>query len=152
MGQGAGRQARCAVGIAAGRNETAMASWHALFDDERLLVSELAIWMNDELVGSWLRTRGSDAMVYEPSWIESPRGRPLSLSLPFSPGGRIAGAVVANFFDNLLPDSRAIRERMGRRFRVKSDSAFELLSAIGRDCVGAVQLLPSGPVPERVRE
>jgi serine/threonine-protein kinase HipA len=115
-------------------------------------VSELAIWMNGEHVGAWLRTRGTDAVVYDPSWIDSARGRPLSLSLPFTPGRRIAGAAVTNFFDNLLPDSRAIRERMGRRFQVKSGDTFELLSAIGRDCVGAVQLLPPERVPEGGRE
>ncbi len=37
---------------------------------------------------------------------------------------------------------------MGTRFGVKSSDAFELLSAIGRDCVGAVQLLPVGVLPD----
>jgi serine/threonine-protein kinase HipA len=108
------------------------------------VVSDLAVWMNGELAATWSRTRGSDALTYERSWLESPHGRPLSLSLPFTPTRRIAGEVVGNYFDNLLPDAKSIRDRLGRRFRVKANDSFELLSAIGRDCVGAIQLLPSG--------
>jgi hypothetical protein len=48
------------------------------------------------------------------------------------------------FFDNLVPDSDAIRARLRRRFGTQDESAFALLEAIGRDCVGAIQLLPDG--------
>jgi serine/threonine-protein kinase HipA len=116
------------------------------------LVSELAIWMNGELVGAWSRARGSDLLTYQPSWLDSPHSRPLSLSLPFTATRRIVGAEVGNFFDNLLPDAKSIRDRMGRRFRVNANDTFDLLSAIGRDCVGAVQLLPPGMKPDGVRE
>ncbi|HAK44420.1 MAG TPA: hypothetical protein DCO79_00645 [Spirochaeta sp.] len=53
--------------------------------------------------------------------------------------------------DNLLPDSVIIRNRIQRRFGVPSQQAFDLLSEIGRDCIGAVQLLPEGQVPSAVR-
>ncbi len=115
-------------------------------------MSELVIWMNGERVGAWTRIRGSDVLTYERSWVDSERGRPLSLSLPFTADRRISGAVVGNYFDNLLPDAKAIRDRVGRRFGVKASDAFDLLSAIGRDCVGAVQLLPPGVEPTGVRE
>jgi serine/threonine-protein kinase HipA len=49
---------------------------------------------------------------------------------------------VEAFFDNLLPDNRQIRERIQRRFHTASTAAFDLLHQIGRDCVGALQLLP----------
>lgn len=114
-------------------------------------MSELCIWMNGERVGAWSRTRGSDALTYESSWLESPHRRPLSLSLPFTATRKIVGEEVGNYFDNLLPDAKSIRDRMGRRFGVKPNDAFELLSAIGRDCVGAVQLLPPGMTPEGLR-
>lgn len=111
-------------------------------------MSELHIWMNGERVGTWSRTRGADALTYEASWLESPHRRPLSLSLPFTATRRIVGDEVGNYFDNLLPDAKSIRDRVGRRFGVRPNDAFELLSAIGRDCVGAVQLLPPGMTPE----
>lgn len=55
--------------------------------------------------------------------------------------------MVASYFDNLLPDNDRIRERLSRRFKTKNAGAFSLLEAIGRDCVGAVQLLPESTAP-----
>ncbi len=60
----------------------------------------------------------------------------------------IRGEVVANYFDNLLPDNERIRQRIARRFKTRTRDAFTLLEAIGRDCVGAVQLLPEGTTPD----
>ena len=109
---------------------------------------ELWIWMNGERVGTWQRTRtGGHRFVYEESWLASDRVRPLSLSLPITPDRTVAGPVVANYFDNLLPDDERIRRRVSARFKVGSTDVFELLQAIGRDCVGAVQLLPPEQPP-----
>lgn len=109
---------------------------------------ELWVWMNGERVGTWQRSRsGSHRFVYEASWLASARVRPLSLSLPITPDRTVAGPVVANFFDNLLPDDERIRRRFSARFKVGSTDVFELLQAIGRDCVGAVQLLPPEQPP-----
>jgi serine/threonine-protein kinase HipA len=58
---------------------------------------------------------------------------------------------VVSWFDNLLPDSAAIRERIRTRFKTGSVSTFDLLAAIGRDCVGAVQIVPAGMEPGDVR-
>jgi len=110
--------------------------------------SSLAIWMNGELVGNWSVDRGSHRLTYDKTWLASPRRRSLSLSLPITPALEIRGPVVANYFDNLLPDNEKIRERIARRYRAKSVDVFELLQAVGRDCVGAVQLLPEGAEPQ----
>ena len=109
----------------------------------------LMVWMNGELVGTWARPRGgSHRFTYEASWLASERSRPLSLSIPITAGAReVRGDVVENYFDNLLPDNEAIRKRLQARFRTNGIQAFELLSAIGRDCVGAVQLLPPNTAP-----
>lgn len=58
------------------------------------------------------------------------------------------GDAVTNYFDSLLPDSAEIRRRLRRRFHARSDDAFGLLSVMGQDCVGAVQLMPPGIAPE----
>ena len=108
----------------------------------------LSIWMNGELVGTWSVDRGSHRLTYEQAWLASPRRRSLSLSLPITSALEIRGPVVANYFDNLLPDNDRIRERIARRYKTKSIEVFELLQAIGRDCVGAVQLLPIGTQPQ----
>ena len=112
-------------------------------------LQELWVWMNGERVGTWQRTRaGSHRFVYESSWLQSPRVRPLSLSLSITSDRTVTGQVVANFFDNLLPDDERIRRRVSARFRTNSTDVFELLQAIGRDCVGAVQLLPPEQAPD----
>ena len=108
----------------------------------------LSAWMNGEHVGAWRVDRGSHTFAYTSSWLASEKARPLSLSLPLTATLSITGTVVENYFDNLLPDNDRIRERIGRRFSTRSLDAFALLEAIGRDCVGAVQLLPEGTTPD----
>lgn len=112
-------------------------------------MSTLHIWMNGERVGNWSVGRtGHHRLEYAPAWRASARSRPLSLSLPFTANNRLEGDVVRNYFDNLLPDSDRIRQRIRARFQTKGTDVFALLQAVGRDCVGAVQLLPPGVTPE----
>jgi serine/threonine-protein kinase HipA len=86
---------------------------------------------------------------YDAEWVNSEVGRPLSLSLPFTLENRpLTGDKLNNYFDNLLPDSDAIRRRVAERFKTGSTAPFDLLKAIGRDCVGAVQLLGEDEFPE----
>ena len=90
-------------------------------------------------------------LAYAPTWLTSPRGRPISLSLPFNLNNEVLrGDNVAHYFEGLLPDSDAIRRRVAARFKTGSLEAYDLLAAIGRDCVGALQLLPDGEVPAGV--
>jgi serine/threonine-protein kinase HipA len=110
---------------------------------------DLVVWMNGQRVGTWGHTRtGRDSFRYEPDWVTSPFARNLSLSLPITAGdSRLTGPEVGHYFDNLLPDHPRLRERLRQRLGLKSTAAFELLSEIGRDCVGAVQLLPRDTEP-----
>ena len=109
----------------------------------------LWVWMNGERVGTWERGRtGNHRFIYESSWLQSARVRPLSLSMPITPDRTITGPVVEHYFDNLLPDDERIRRRIASRFKTDSTEVFSLLQAIGRDCVGAVQLLPSEIAPD----
>lgn len=112
----------------------------------------LDAWANGTLVGQWrLPARGPAEFQYAPSWTTAPEGRPLSLSLPITPDNApLRGDSVLNYFDNLLPDSDRIRARLQSRFHTRSREAFDLLEAIGRDCVGALQLLPPDAPPANV--
>ena len=103
--------------------------------------------MNGQLVGRWAVDRGTHRFTYDKSWLDNPKRRALSLSLPITPTLEVKGEVVANYFDNLLPDNDKIRARLARRYSTKKQDVFSLLQAIGRDCVGAVQLLPEGEAP-----
>lgn len=112
----------------------------------------LALWANGEYVGRWTITaRGDMELQYDAGWLASARGRPISLSLPFNLNNEpLKGDHVAHYFQGLLPDSDAIRKRVAARFKTGSTEAFDLLAAIGRDCVGALQLLPEGEAPAGV--
>ncbi|MDE1180993.1 type II toxin-antitoxin system HipA family toxin [Paraburkholderia sp.] len=110
----------------------------------------LSLWANGEYVGRWtINVNGDSELQYDADWQYSSRGRPISLSLPFNLHQRpLRGDSVSHYFEGLLPDSDAIRRRVAARFKTGSIDAFDLLAAIGRDCVGALQLLPDGAVPE----
>lgn len=108
----------------------------------------LSVWMNGIQVGFWEKLRGEDRLQYLPEWIVDKQGRPLSLSLPFTPGNQLwRGRVVRDYFDNLLPDSEGIRRRLAMRYQAASLEPFDLLAELGRDCVGAIQLLHADEEP-----
>lgn len=114
---------------------------------------DLLVHMNGELVGTWSITRtGEHSFRYDNRWLARSHRRPISLSMPFgAPDETHRGARVASFFENLLPDSQTIRNRIQSRYRLASSSAFDLLEAVGRDCVGAIQLTPPDTEPADVR-
>jgi len=109
--------------------------------------------MNGELVGAWtIAAQGRQEFRYAESWLASSSARPLSLSLPLAPAGiAYVGEKVEHFFDNLLPDSTDIRRRIQQRFGIRSMTPFDLLAEIGRDCVGAIQLLSEGDNPRTIK-
>ena len=112
----------------------------------------LSVWSNGERVGTWtIPPRGETQFLYDKSWRESALGRPLSLSLPYTGDQPLRGDVVRDFFDNLLPDSEPIRKRLASHYKLASIEAFDLLQEIGRDCVGAVQLLKEDEAPTDVQ-
>ena len=119
----------------------------------------LDIWMNGLFVGTWERPKGAaDRLTYDTGWIQSAAGRPLSLSLPFDRARghgderqTLRGDKVAAYFENLIPDNERILQRLRDRYGARSTAPFDLLAAIGRDCVGAIQLLPAGTEPGDIR-
>jgi serine/threonine-protein kinase HipA len=114
----------------------------------RSKIQRLNIWMNGIPVGYWEITRQGERLGYFNEWLADEQGRPLSLSLPFLPGNAPhQGQSVADYFDNLLPDNDAIRRRLAQRHQTGGIDAFQLLAKLGRDCVGAIQLLPENEAP-----
>ena len=110
--------------------------------------SELFIFMNGERVGRLSRTAGGRLECrYADAWLDSAAGRGLSLSMPLTDQA-YSGQVVENYFDNLLPDSQPIRDRIQKRFGAQSNRGFDLLWHIGRDCIGAIQLHPEDSAPD----
>lgn len=107
----------------------------------------LNVFLNARLAGV-LRREPSGAIDfrYDPQWLSWESTFPISLSLPLRED-RYIGAPVIAVFDNLLPDSDAIRRRVAERVGAKGTDAYSMLAALGHDCVGALQFLPQGTDP-----
>lgn len=104
----------------------------------------LNVLLNNRLVGRLVRRAdGAVEFVYDRSWLDWEHALPVSLSLQLREA-RYTGAAVGAVFDNLLPDSAAIRTRVAERVGADGTDAYSLLSRIGRDCVGALRFLPDG--------
>lgn len=100
---------------------------------------DLNVFMNGLLVGRLSKSSSGLSFTYESTWLQTPGARPISLSLPLSARYH-EGNKVYNFFDNLLPDNEIIKTRIQTLFQAPSKQPFDLLSSIGHDCVGAIQL------------
>jgi serine/threonine-protein kinase HipA len=108
----------------------------------------LNVFLNSRLVGRLNRqTSGAIDFQYDRAWLDWEHALPVSLSLPLREDRYIGTPVIA-VFDNLLPDSDAIRRRVAERMQAQGTDAYSLLAAVGRDCVGALQFLPDGEAPD----
>ena len=107
----------------------------------------LNVFLNGRHMGCLERaSSGAISFTYEASWLDWEHTMPVSLSLPLREDRYVGDPVIA-VFDNLLPDNEPIRRRVAERTGAGGTDAYNLLSAIGRDCVGALQFLPDGDEP-----
>jgi len=108
----------------------------------------LTVWLGGERVGAIERAGpGRMRFAYSPSALESraPGVALLSQSLPrrdawFSP------SETRPFFEGLLPEGEA-RRLISRQLGLRERAEFELLQELGRDCAGAVVILPTDKTP-----
>ena len=98
--------------------------------------------MNNRDVGLLNKeSNGVTKFSYVETWLNWPNAMPVSLSLPLQ-HETFSGAIVADFFENLLPDVDAIRRSIATRVGASGIDAYSMLAKIGRDCVGALQFVP----------
>lgn len=103
--------------------------------------------MNNRRVGHLLKEpSGAVGFRYDESWLNWDRAFPVSLSLPLREDP-YRGETVNAVFENLLPDSEALRRRVAEKVGARGTDAYSLLEMIGRDCVGALQFIPDGMEP-----
>ena len=102
----------------------------------------LAVALNGRRVGLLRRApSGAIDFAYATEWLAWEEAFAISLSLPLREEIYV-GAPVTAAFDNLLPDNSDIRLKVAQRVGAEGQDVYSLLSAIGRDCVGALQFLP----------
>ena len=107
----------------------------------------LNVFLNARLVGRLRRlSSGAVDFQYDSSWLDWEHTLPISTSLPLRED-RYLGDPVLAVFDNLLPDPEQIRRQIAERIGAEGHDAYSLLTELGRDCVGALQILPEGQEP-----
>lgn len=106
----------------------------------------LVVLADGRVMGEIRRSRaGRLTFVYDRDWRASTNAYPLSLSMPLVIAEHEHGRIEPWLW-GLLPDNEAILARWAQRFQVSPRNVFALLSAVGEDCAGAIQLA----TPERV--
>ena len=104
----------------------------------------LRVRLNNQPVGQLLKSpSGAIEFRYDETWLAKDNAIPVSFSLPLREDAYKGERVVA-VFENLLPDSERLRQRVAEKVGAKGTDAYSLLSEIGRDCVGALQFVPEG--------
>ncbi|AZV80983.1 type II toxin-antitoxin system HipA family toxin (plasmid) [Parasedimentitalea marina] len=107
----------------------------------------LCVYLNGRLAGKLTKKPdGAVSFTYSAEWLDWDHTFPVSLSLPLQMG-EIRGGQVLSVFDNLLPDNDQLRRDVAQRMGAEGRDPHSLLSAIGRDCVGAMQFIPEGEAP-----
>ena len=93
----------------------------------------LDVYVGSSKVGRYSREpSGATSFRYDPEWLSSERAFPISLSMPLS--DRVwSGEGASSYFDGLLPDDRAVREKIAAREHAESIGIFDLLAALDLD-------------------
>lgn len=103
-------------------------------------MKKLYIAMNNQLVGIWkYKNEDNQSFQYIESWIDSKYARSISLSMPIREK-QYTGDVVKHFFTNLIPERKDIIEYIQRKYSIKKNDAFSILTVLGKDCIGAIQI------------
>ncbi len=115
-----------------------------------MMPDTLNIFYDEELIGTLHVDYADDfELSYAASWLAAPGAFDLSFSLPLS-DVTYRGEVVRSFFDNLLPEGEA-RQLVCNRLQLSQSNIFGLLLHLGKDCAGALSLLPPEEKPGKSR-
>jgi len=108
----------------------------------------LDVWLDDALVARLtVNRRREPRLRYLSAYVDQRGEGALGLSVPLPVAGRpYRGDVVDHWIEGLLPEGET-RTVLERYFRIRRGDGFGLLRALGRDCAGAVTLLPSEEAP-----
>ncbi|RWI16654.1 HipA domain-containing protein [Mesorhizobium sp.] len=101
-------------------------------------------------IGALVRDEnGSVAFVYKSDYLRKPDATALSLSLPLTEKP-YDDVITRAFFDNLLQERDGVLTEVMAREGLARDDIAGLLYHLGKDCAGALSVLPSGSPPTKV--
>lgn len=101
-------------------------------------------------VGVLVRDRnGGLAFAYRPDYLSDPDATLISMSLPLTPEP-FGDEQTRPFFDNLLQERDGALADIMAREGIARDDVAGLLFHLGKDCAGALSILPRGSPPVRI--
>jgi serine/threonine-protein kinase HipA len=111
-----------------------------------MTAKELIVLINDQVIGQVTQgNSGRFEFRYADDWLSNPSAIPLSLSMPLA-NPQHGDDAIRPYMWGLLPDSEATLAAWATRFGASPRNPFSLLSHVGEDLQGAVQMVP----PERL--
>ena len=103
---------------------------------------ELRVLIDGDEIGTINQDgRGKFNFAYDDAYRRKKTAIPLSLSMPLAVGEH-GDKAVTPYMWGLLPDNDDTLASLGRHFSVNPRNPFSLLSAVGEDLQGAVQMIP----------
>lgn len=99
------------------------------------------VWLYGQHVGVASNNDGPISFRYDPDY----RGIDLSLSMPKT--APVTTQAAAAYFTALLPDNPIVLQKWGHLFNISWQNPLALLSKIGQDAPGAIQITPEGTPP-----
>lgn len=115
----------------------------------------LSAWIGEQQVGtlSYHDDTGRFCFEYEQTWMTNSGAYPISPALPLrrpdNQTDELHSVNVRRFFENLLPEGKALEDAAAAH-TVSKGNLFGLLRWLGQESTGALALLPEGTLPARV--
>jgi len=107
---------------------------------------QLTVLIDDKTIGSIFQLGGGRLRFdYDDDYHTHPTAIPLLLSMPLTAKSH-NDKVIRPFIWGLLPDSDDTLNQWGRQFGVSPRNPFALLSYIGEDLQGAIQMVPPNQI------
>lgn len=104
----------------------------------------LSVFMDGDLCGTIEQTATGDLRFdYDDAYRLRRASTPLSLSMPLS-RPRHRNAAIRPFLAGLLPDNAEALAAIGRQHDISPKNPFALVSVVGADVAGAIQIVPQG--------
>jgi serine/threonine-protein kinase HipA len=101
-------------------------------------MKDLAVFLSGMRVGTLSQSAGL-SFAYDEDYLAQQDPTPLSLSMPLR-GAPFGNRVTRSWVEGLLPGDPRVRARVAARGEVKASNPLAVLSIIGLDCPGAVQV------------
>jgi len=107
---------------------------------------KLAVYLNKIFTGIFAQDiNGALSFLYDETYLKSKDATHLSASLPLV-SETFGDSAVRAFFSGLLPDGEQLAS-LSEQLKSSERNPFALLFEVGRDCAGAIEILPIGEKP-----